>query len=541
METAPDLAKSVASLPWTQDGLSDDEQGVLQLLNTLAIMDSELAARVVRLLWLSDDITYWEWRALEEFALAAEKNVEAAKFVVDMQMMETNRTLAAEVASLPWPQGGITDESQIMLEELDILAWRDAGLARQVVGVFRVAGDISEDEWLAVRALIPKRLDSLTRGTGGRSGDDERLRSMVQALELAGSLSEGEGLGPLKGELTLKRLRTMRGYNADLIREIVVLFELADNVKLEDNMTEYQFLTPEARASIAELSEEDKRFVTSLEWVRDGVTEEEYHILSKAHWIASRHPDLMDTLLDPEQVMLETRTIELPLSGEVRLTIIRTRPGVERTIELLEKSVRIIEEFMGVPFPQTRVDYLFHSGAVPPSYGGTNYRTHIGSLPYVDSAGYDAEDALLHIAHEVAHYYWRGNESWINEGGAVFLESVVKNADRRRKIFSMEPCPHALNISELVALLPGLDNPKWHCTYSLGGGLFFDLHRNMSEDTFRKAFRNLYLKSQVADEWEPGSISLTIGHVRSAFAEAAPPEKVDKVKEVIEHWYSGSP
>ena len=54
-----------------------------------------------------------------------------------------------------------------------------------------------------------------------------------------------------------------------------------------------------------------------------------------------RHrPELLDTLLNPDQVTVEKRVIRLPHSGEVTLSVIHVIPGTYRTMDILEQIVR---------------------------------------------------------------------------------------------------------------------------------------------------------------------------------------------------------
>ena len=112
--------------------------------------------------------------------------------------------------------------------------------------------------------------------------------------------------------------------------------------------------------------------------LEDGVDEAKVGVTLRR--VMEKNPELVDVLLDPERVTLEERTINLPLAGEVQLTIIRTQPGAERTMDLLESAVRTTEEFMSAPFPKRQVTYLFEE-AVIPSFEGINFGTHIVSRP----------------------------------------------------------------------------------------------------------------------------------------------------------------
>ena len=95
----------------------------------------------------------------------------------------------------------------------------------------------------------------------------------------------------------------------------------------------------------------------------------------------------------------------MPLAGETHLAIIRTGPGAERSMDLLEHAVRHSEEFMAVSFPTGYVGWLF-GDAVTPSFAGNNFGTHIATLSRYDTD--ESEFTASHIAHEVAHYYWIG-------------------------------------------------------------------------------------------------------------------------------------
>ena len=64
-------------------------------------------------------------------------------------------------------------------------------------------------------------------------------------------------------------------------------------------------------------------------------------------------PESVEVLLRGTGVYLQERVVELPLSGEVLLTIIRIRDQITPTMEFLEHAVRFEEEFMGFRCPPT--------------------------------------------------------------------------------------------------------------------------------------------------------------------------------------------
>ena len=144
--------------------------------------------------------------------------------------------------------------------------------------------------------------------------------------------------------------------------------------------------------------------VMSHPTVSDGISDKEAKTVATLHFVL--HPDELDKLLDPEQVTLEERTITLPLAGETDITIIRTRPGTDYTMDLLEHAVRSIEEFMGLPFPRRQVIYTFQEALG----GGKNLGTHVSIGG--DEQNLSGESILAIVAHEASHYYWTGHPPW---------------------------------------------------------------------------------------------------------------------------------
>ena len=158
--------------------------------------------------------------------------------------------------------------------------------------------------------------------------------------------------------------------------------------------------------------------------IADGITDEETIFVTVAGNAYEWNPGLIDTLLDPAEVMLERRTIELPIAGEVELVIVRIQPGSAKSMDLLEESVRFAESYMGEAFPINLI-LLLYADAVKPGFAGHN--SGAGMVVHPD---FDGDDELgLIVGHEVAHFYWRGSSQvWLDEGAAEFL--AVADADR---------------------------------------------------------------------------------------------------------------
>ncbi len=276
--------------------------------------------------------------------------------------------------------------------------------------------------------------------------------------------------------------------------------------------------------------------------ISDGITDQEAKIVATLTTAANpvgyrlEDHDLLDKLLDPEQVTLEERTITLPLAGETEISIVRTRPGGDHTMDFLEHSVRSIEEFMGLPFPRQQVIYLFTEA----QGGGIHHGTHVSIR--ADEQATSAESMFDIVAHEASHYYWRRSPSWMVEGGATFMESVVRDTLHGR--LNTEPYGPPRSIAELEELErdPSTSREFSRCNYTLGERLFRDLYRNMDDTTFRLAFRRLYLHTvyDISNECNNADGRATICHVKEAFSAYAPEETAATVEKVIARWYDGT-
>ena len=232
----------------------------------------------------------------------------------------------------------------------------------------------------------------------------------------------------------------------------------------------------------------------------------------------------------------ERKDIRLPLTGKVSLRINRTERGDEMTLDILESVLRFIEGYMDSPIPLldnvVRLDFaepsaMLQGDRVVSGYNaGTYIAIHheaerIDDDPIFEMLGRQVLTAL--IAHEVAHYYWRG-EPWVAEGAAEMLEKLFMNARYGEPINnSGSQCGIPIaNISELEAQELYL---RQDCAYFFGRGLFLDLYRDMDPESFQQSFAYLYRLG-----YETGGIGLGIEEVRQSFPEQAA---------IVNRWYSG--
>lgn len=280
--------------------------------------------------------------------------------------------------------------------------------------------------------------------------------------------------------------------------------------------------------------------------IADGITDEEAKIVALLYGTNTYRPESVEVLLRGAGVYLQERVIDLPLSGEVLLTIIRVRDQITPAMDFLEHAVRTLEEFMGVPLPTNYIAYYFDD-AVLATAGGQNFGTHIASKLHYDVVnGHSWWRTPVHMAHETAHYYWTGrSHGWITEGAADLLGGISEHARVDAPLEPRKrPCAAAQTISELEKIGGEdiKDQRSYRCNYPLGERLFLDLYHALGDETFRKAFRDLYLKSQAEDYSDDcEGTDLGICHLLAAFRADASASQVAQIDEIVRRWYGPLP
>ena len=457
--------------------------------------DPQLASSIKQLAWTQDGIDGAESKAIQSLLYIA----------------VLSRPVASSIVSLTWVQDGVEDM------EAEAIGWmnniRSVQVASSVVSLGWVQDGVDAVE---VRTI---------EGLSYMANKDAEVASSIASL---GWVQDG-----------------IEDTEVDLIRDFTSIANRDPEAALRIvGMPFVETIEPPDISAVKSLGRlaafEPEMFVKVMSHAAllDGISDDLAPIVAILHGVAGTNPGLIDVLLDPARVSLERRAITLPLAGDVVLAIVRTGPGAARSMDLLEHSVRSAEEFMGAPLP-TRYVGLLYENAVPGSNAGTNFGTHIAIRPKydVDDRSHEAAFAGNATAHEVAHYYWSGNQGWIDEGAADFMASVIEGARTGRPVgVTNPPCGHASSISELQGLGVSRGDARFRCNYSLGERLFVDLHRTLGEERFQQGFRALYLASEVEDDADNlRGTSMGVEHIREAFRSDDGAESA-----VIARWYDGT-
>ena len=459
--------------------------------------------------------------------------------------------MASAITALPWVADGIDEAEQESVQELLYLVTFYEATFGALVDKPWVADGFDESEATVVQNLrwAARQDEAASLRIVGMPFLETVEPADAAAMEVLADLT-AYGSGILSAVVTMPWVEGgLDESEREVVRNLGWIADKDEAVALRIvGMPFLETVEPADAAAMRSLQRlvwikrQDFERVMSHPTLSGGITDRWAKIVAVLYGVSQYNPRLIGTLLAPDQVTMEERAIDLPLAGMVDLAIIRTGPGAARSMDLLEHAVRHAEAFMGVPFPTGYVGWLF-GDAVTPSFAGSNFGTHIASLPKydVDDGSHGAEVTGAHIAHEVAHYYWSGNIDWVDEGTADLMASVSENARTGQPIgVTNDPCGYARTIADLENLdfsrADGADS-VFTCNYAFGERLFADLYRSLGEERFRRGFQNLYELSEA--EEDDGDTEVGMGHVRTAFkmgADIAAPV----VDVVTARWYEGS-
>ncbi len=522
------VTSSLVSMPWVQDGVTQAEAEAIGWMNNFSA--AEVAAAVVSLEWMQDGVDDAEVRTLEKLSYIANRDTQVGLSVASMDWVKdgldgagvdvdaidwvgniADAGVASDVVSLGWMQDGVDTTEVKALKELSYIANRDAQVGLAVVSLGWVEDGLDRAEVEAI--------------------------DWVGNMTAAGVASSVLSLGWMQDGVEAREITTIQQLSYLTNREPAAAQRIVRMPFLE-SIEPADAPAIESLWQLAALDPEIFHSTISHPTLGNGITDELAPLVATLEGVAKTNPRLIGTLLDPDGVSLEQRTVTLPLSGDVDLVIMRTGPGAARSMDLLEDAARGAEEFMGVPLPANYVGLLFQH-AVYGSFAGTNFGTHIAILPKydVDDGSREAEFAAHSIAHEVAHYYWNGNADWIDEGAAELMASMSESVRTGRPVgVTNHPCAYADSIADLVSLEPERDASEFRCNYALGERLFVGLYDTLGDEEFREGFRSLYLASEVEDDADNHrGTSVDIDHLREAFGSAG-----DGAEAAIARWYDGA-
>ena len=210
-------------------------------------------------------------------------------------------------------------------------------------------------------------------------------------------------------------------------------------------------------------------------------------------------------LLDSGYASIEAVSGGTRMTPNLRISIVRTetqsRPG---TADAVREAVEFVERSMQLPLPVDHVIVVLNENAVTGSFAGTNYGFAIGYLPkYEQRQGtFEWRHFQAGFVHEVAHYYWAGNEDWVDEGVADIIEYQygIESGLSRGQLKNRRNACDAHDLAMLSEWDPSRSSAQFRCNYYLGQMLFQALLESMGAEEFRSKLRELHRLSLAEQE-----------------------------------------
>ena len=311
-------------LPWMQDNFAKSEFRVILLMSIIAGKDGTEMARVVRMPFLQTlekedeevlDILYEARRGslrqlLSDPALKGGISDGMKHLVAFAALRLQNPNVAAHVEALSWVQDGLDQWEDDGVSSLWYLASISGPASQEITAKKWVGDGLNEIEWSAINALAWMLGISQDQVNIGHTSHHEQVLT-IPAMPFM------ETIEPL---------------------DIAALDSIRKLLQSEDRDGYVQQ-------------------VLSHPSLRGGVGDDLTPVISVLSEAPPRRPDLLEVLLEPDQTLVEERSLSLPHAGELPLWVIwpemsAPTAAATRTMDLLEHSVATIEEFMGLPYPE---------------------------------------------------------------------------------------------------------------------------------------------------------------------------------------------
>ena len=402
-------------------------------------------------------------------------------------------TLDRDIYALPWVQDGVTDIEVSAIDEMLYMAIEDVANLRTALELSWVQDDISPGEYEALDRLgwldvpNPTSLSAALNQSWVRDGMSDTERDIIAEL----SYLEHDDPDLIIQLLSMPFLRSPD--STDLLA-VQGMGKMADDGHFEV-LTEHPVF-------------------------QDGITDDETTLFAAVG--ALEDSDEIRRVLEPGVATIETIDVGTTMTPHLKISIIRTdsqsRPG---TVESVRDAVEFVETAVGLSLPVDHVIIILNEKAVTREYAGTNFGFAFSYLPEYEAAHGTQEWRHLQtgFVHETAHYFWTGNEDWIDEGLANIVEYQF-GLQMGLSHGQLQPDRDGCEAHDLE-MLSGW-NPhrseydRFGCNYYLGQLLFQDLLESVGAAAFTEMLREYYPLSLEAREADrtPG-----IAEIRQVFTE----------------------
>lgn len=458
--------------------------------------------------------------------------------------------LGDSVARMAWVVDGLTDDEAETLASLGELATHEpelTGLLLQLPWVVDMPADVQGSiEWSLFRLLSGIGLDSpglgLLLAAHPLLADDvtheegEVVQLLVETgfanLEWARRLAETDWVSD-----------GIEGYELRLLSAVIATADSPTSEFLLGVPSLTNHLTGDLPAhltrALTELALDDQEYleqVTAQRWYSDGLDEEEAVLVVILERATEDSPALFRDLLTAH--FSQTRTVELPLTGRIRLWIVQNSPihDGDELLQTMEDTVRYLEELVQEPFPTNDlilsvVDQREESYGV----GGEWLNTHMRLIRNPLSG------TVEEIPHESGHFIFNGPR-WYSEGaselGSAFVNHRigVQTMDQRRAELAMDDrCARYANIRHWLYQKEELGlSPGDLCPYILGESFLLSAWGLMGQENMSAALRELHVLKR--DAGQPGTEEL----IFDVLLRNTPVEKEGEFRDLYRRLHGGS-
>ena len=242
-------------------------------------------------------------------------------------------------------------------------------------------------------------------------------------------------------------------------------------------------------------------------WATDGLDDSEAALLvvlerlSRSRW---GNPELFDGLLHTP--FNQSTTVTLPLTGDVSIWAFQRSPFPrdDKLLLTVANSVRVIEAFMGLPFPTTDIIIAVDGSFDHPGL-------YWGNQVWLNPLWQDRRWSEV-VAHEMFHYYTHGRlyyalgPRWFSEDSAEFIEAYVNDRtgaraldDRRIEVLKeVQECIEngTENLRHLNYLQDASSIIFGGCAYDKGENFLLAVFDLIGERQMSAALRELYLSNR---------------------------------------------
>ncbi len=551
--TDPDAARLIRNLRWVADGIAywpesdsssihDDmskfESGAVSQLIGLSQWNPQVFLGLVNKPWLQEELTRSSYEVFDGLTGLSGRLPGATIKLLEMPFLD---------------EVDINDD--ITLETLNDLYWEDADKVTQLVNRLEAMGGLTDDNHFLVKyfqleLVNPQAWHEMNDLSWVRDGLQESEQPGVRELIYTALYTNGlfpelldkhwvkDGISTFEAALIQELRSTKNRFDRrDAGGEVVLLLDMPFLESVEPSDTS-------AVSSLSRLAREGEGDTDYLAQVlshpelKGGITDQDAMIIAFLGRLARQDPGLMDELLSSGGEWLAHRDISLPHTGTIRLAVLEEDAGRERTLDLLEHTVRTHEEFMMTSYPADFMGIL--AAEIPGGLGG-------GVIPVRPTES----ERPFRISSSAAFAYWPlYHPPWMSTGAVYVLTWATTPG-----AFGKEPSPETIrcgpirNLGQLEHLSnqssderDGSVNVPSSCSYDMGIAFYLDLYSQLGDRAFRQGFRQLYLEArkpshdQTCYDPERG-----LCLVRKSFVDSASPSKAAVAAKIIEKWYYGDP